>query len=143
MQAKSGNFEELENWDIKVWEFLVLASEYEIAYEKADDSLDIEAGFGMAIAMDSVVTEELKLEWFARDIVRQVQEARKEAWFEVSDRIEISITSTDSVLAQVIAKFSENIETETLSKIVSNIEKSDLVKEIDLEELKFELKLKR
>jgi hypothetical protein len=143
MQAKSGNFEELENWDIKVWEFLVLASEYEIAYEKADDSLDIEAGFGMAIAMDSVVTEELKLEWFARDIVRQVQEARKEAWFEVSDRIEISITSTDSVLAQVITKFSENIETETLSKIVSNIEKSDLVKEIDLEELKFELKLKR
>jgi isoleucyl-tRNA synthetase len=105
--------------------------------------LDIEAGFGMAIAMDSVVTEELKLEWFARDIVRQVQEARKEAWFEVSDRIEISITSTDSVLAQVITKFSENIETETLSKIVSNIEKSDLVKEIDLEELKFELKLKR
>jgi isoleucyl-tRNA synthetase len=105
--------------------------------------LDIEAGFGMAIAMDSVVTEELKLEWFARDIVRQVQEARKEAGFEVSDRIEISISSSDEILSQVIAKFSENIETETLSKIVSNIDKSDLVKEIDLEELKFELKLKK
>ncbi|MDD5213458.1 MAG: isoleucine--tRNA ligase [Candidatus Gracilibacteria bacterium] len=143
MQAKSGNFEELENGDIKVGEFLVLEGEYEVAYEKADDSLDIEAGFGMAIAMDSVVTEELKLEGFARDIVRQVQEARKEAGFEVSDRIEISITSTDSVLAQVIARFSENIETETLSKIVSNIEKADLVKEIDLEELKFGLKLKK
>jgi hypothetical protein len=42
--------------------FLVKKDEYEVAYEKADDSLDIEAGFGMAIAMDSVVTEELKLE---------------------------------------------------------------------------------
>lgn len=143
MQAKAGNFTELENWDIKVWEFLVLVNEYEIAYEKADDNLDIEAGFGMAIAMDSVVSEELKLEWFARDIVRQVQESRKEAWFEVNDRIEISITSSDSILDNVINKFANYIETETLSSIVTNLENANLSKEIEIEELKFELKLKK
>lgn len=143
MQAKSGNFEELENWDIKVWEFLVLEWEYEVAYEKADDNLDIEAWFGMAIAMDSVVTEELKLEWFARDIVRQVQEARKEAQFEVSDRIEISITSSDSILNDVMSKYSDYIETETLSSIVPKLETVNLEKEVEIDELKFELKLKK
>ncbi|MDD4152016.1 MAG: DUF5915 domain-containing protein [Candidatus Gracilibacteria bacterium] len=143
IQAKAGNFEELENGDIKVGEFLVLKDEYEIAYEKSDDSLDIEAGFGMVIAMDPIITEELKLEGFARDIVRQIQEARKEANYNVDDRIEISIISNEPVLSQVIEKFSLYIETETLSKIVSKLENFDLQKDVEIDELKFEMRLKK
>ncbi|MDF1682932.1 MAG: DUF5915 domain-containing protein [Patescibacteria group bacterium] len=45
----------------------------------------------MVIAMDNNITEELKIEGYARDIVRQIQEARKEADYKVDDRIEISI----------------------------------------------------
>lgn len=143
VQAKMWNFEELENWDIKVWEYLVLSNEYEIAYEKSDDSLDIEAWFGIVIAMDPTITPDLKIEWFARDIVRQIQEARKDADFEVSDRIEISIISNEPILSQVIEKFSLYIETETLSSIVSKLENFDLRKEVEIDELKFEMRLKK
>jgi isoleucyl-tRNA synthetase len=46
----------------------------------------------MVIAMDSKITNELKNEGYARDIVRQIQEARKEADYQVDDRIQISIS---------------------------------------------------
>ena len=42
--------------------------------------------------MNPEITEELKNEGYARDIVRQIQEARKEADYQVDDRIHVSIT---------------------------------------------------
>jgi isoleucyl-tRNA synthetase len=46
----------------------------------------------MVIALDKNLTHELVEEGIARDIVRQVQEARKEANFEVDDRIKLSLS---------------------------------------------------
>ncbi|MBT3726294.1 hypothetical protein HOG21_00920 [bacterium] len=46
----------------------------------------------MVIAMDPELTTELKNEGYARDIVRQIQESRKEANYEVDDRIQVCIT---------------------------------------------------
>jgi isoleucyl-tRNA synthetase len=93
----------------------------------------------MVIAMDNEITNDLKIEWYARDLVRQIQEARKEADYQVDDRIQISISWADEVLNI----FKEYIETETLSKLVNSIENPNIDKEIDLEELKVNLKLKK
>jgi isoleucyl-tRNA synthetase len=41
--------------------------------------------------LDKNITEDLLLEGYARDIVRFVQEARKEANYHVADRIELEI----------------------------------------------------
>jgi isoleucyl-tRNA synthetase len=46
----------------------------------------------MVIAMDETITPELKLEGDYRDIVRHIQEARKEAGYNVDDRISITLT---------------------------------------------------
>jgi isoleucyl-tRNA synthetase len=91
----------------------------------------------MVIAMDSNITNELKLEWNARDIVRQIQEARKEADYQVDDRIEISISWAEEILKE----FSRYIETETLSTLVDDIKLADVEKYI--EELKINIKLKK
>jgi isoleucyl-tRNA synthetase len=42
--------------------------------------------------MDDNISEELKNEGLARDIVRQIQESRKDAQYNVDDRIKISIS---------------------------------------------------
>lgn len=45
----------------------------------------------MIIAMDTHITEKLELEGFARDIVRVIQDLRKEAGYEVSDRVRVAL----------------------------------------------------
>ena len=102
---------------------------------------EIEAGFGMVIAMDPELTEELKQEWIARDLVRAIQDARKEAEFNVEDRIHISI-SWDNI-SDVLEIFGKYIETETLSTISNNLDTSDLEKEVEIGELKVVIQLKK
>jgi hypothetical protein len=73
-EAKAGNFKELKDGKVDVTGFILDSNEYEIAYEKSDENLDIEAGFGMVIALDKTLTEELIEEGIARDLVRYIQE---------------------------------------------------------------------
>lgn len=92
IQAKSGNFQELADGRIQVGEFVLEAGEYEIAYEPLEGvSLDVMSGTGMVIAVDTVITEELELEGYARDLVRVIQDLRKEAGYEVSDRVRVAL----------------------------------------------------
>ena len=93
----------------------------------------------MVIAMDDTITPELKLEGYYRDIVRHIQEARKEADYQVDDRIQVSISGADEVLAT----FKDNIGTETLSTVVDSLESYDVEKTLELDELVITLKLKK
>ncbi len=144
-EAKAGNFSLLENWNVKVWEFELLPWEFEIefisAWAASNTSEVLESGNGKVIALDTTITEELKLEWYTRDIVRHIQESRKEADFNVDDRIEISI-SWDMVW-EILGKFKSYIEAETLSTIVSDLQKADIEKEVEVEDLKLNLRLKK
>ena len=138
-EAKSGNFEILDNWNVKVWDFELEEWDFELVFEASDSESLIEAWFWMVIAMDNNITNELKLEWYARDIVRQIQEARKEADYEVDDRIEVSISWAD----EIVSNFKKYIETETLSTIVKDISSTNIDKDIELEDLNINLKLKK
>ena len=140
-EAKAGNFTELPNGNVKVWDFELEVGDFELVYESSDANAKIESGFGMVITMDDKITEELKQEWFARDIVRHIQEARKECNYNVDDRIFIKIESNE--LAEAIANFANYIETETLSKIDNSINSPDLEKDISIEEIKIKLSLKK
>ena len=138
-EAKAWNFEILENGNAKVWEFELEVWDFELVFESWETWTSIEAGFGMVIAMDKEISSELKIEWYARDLVRQIQEARKEAGYNVDDRIEVSI----SWINDVLNIFKDYIENETLSKIVQNIETPDIDKKIELDELQINLTLKK
>jgi isoleucyl-tRNA synthetase len=52
---------------------------------------------GGFVVLDTEVTPELALEGLARDIVRAVQQARRDAGLDVSDRINLTITGSESV----------------------------------------------
>lgn len=144
-EAKSGNFVELTGGQIKIThqdkEFILEPNEYEIAFEKADESLDIESDFGMVIAIDGTLTPELINEWISRDLVRQIQEARKEAGFDVDNRIEVIISWEK--IGGIIENFKWYIEWETLSKIKSEIKRVDFEKTIELESGEVKLELMR
>ncbi|MGO2191746.1 MAG: class I tRNA ligase family protein, partial [Brachybacterium sp.] len=58
---------------------------------------------GDFIALDTRVTAELEAEGVARDVVRAIQSARREAGLEVSDRIRLTVDGDQSVTAAVAA----------------------------------------
>jgi isoleucyl-tRNA synthetase len=70
---------------------------------------------GIVVALDTVITPELKAEGLAREVVRQIQQMRKDAGFELSDRIHATYETDDAGLDAAIRQHAEYIQQETLS----------------------------
>ena len=68
----------------------------------------------LTIALDPEITEELRNEGIVRDIVRSVQNLRKESNLDVTDRINLFIDGSDEVKAAVEA-FEDHLMQETLT----------------------------
>ncbi len=97
--------------------------EYTLELVASDDKASAQLGHHSGvIALDVDVTEELEIEGRARDLVRLVQQARREAGLDVSDRIELSIVASEPWHAAAVAH-EALIASETLAVAV----RTDLV----------------
>jgi isoleucyl-tRNA synthetase len=67
------------------------------------------------VRLATKVTPELKAEGIARDLIRFVQNARKNAGFNVEDRIQLKITSEDSEITEAAKTHKDTIFNETLA----------------------------
>jgi isoleucyl-tRNA synthetase len=72
------------------------------------------------VLMDKRLTEELKQEGLARDVVRFVQVARKEAGLELEDRITLSLQTDSDKLKAAIESCKDYIAAETLATEITN-----------------------
>ena len=74
---------------------------------------------GCLVALDTSLDHALIIEGLARELVRTVQDARKSAGLEISDRIALEITGTDRVL-EALQQHRKYIMTETLALELSS-----------------------
>ena len=95
--------------------------------KEGDDLLVAEDG-DLKVALNIKITPELKREGIARDLVRAVQEMRKKAGLEVSDRIELSLYSEDKEIQKAIQEWQEYIKKETLAVRIKEKEGQEIVK---------------
>ncbi|PPF62833.1 isoleucine--tRNA ligase [Clavibacter michiganensis] len=92
-----------------------LVLETQDAGEGAHTALALLAGGGFAL-LDTATTPELEAEGLARDMIRAVQDARKSAGFEVSDRIVLDLVFFDDVDADALRQASAvDVAGETLA----------------------------
>jgi isoleucyl-tRNA synthetase len=91
----------------------LLAEELEIVQEARGD-LVVESEGGFTVALDATVTPELRAEGLARELVNRVQRLRKDAGFEVSDRIRLGVTAGDELL-EAVRTFEESVSADTLA----------------------------
>ncbi|AHH03855.1 Isoleucyl-tRNA synthetase [Borrelia nietonii YOR] len=85
----------------------------------------------VTIGLDALITEKLYLKGLSRELIRKVQNLRKENNFNVSDRIILYIDNNE-ILKKIISQFESYIKTETLTlKIEINNEKALTKVELD------------
>jgi isoleucyl-tRNA synthetase len=74
------------------------------------------------VELDTTITEDLKLEGIARDIIRQIQSFRKESGLDVDDRILLNITSEDPEISKATKQHAKTIASETLATALTDKE---------------------
>ncbi|WP_298404956.1 isoleucine--tRNA ligase [uncultured Chloroflexus sp.] len=94
-----------------------LLAEEVLVESSAPEGYAVAEADGMLVALNTTVTEELRLEGAARDLVRYIQEARKSAGLAISDRIHLFLTSADEadLLTATLAKYGDYVKNETLA----------------------------
>jgi len=93
---------------------LDITEEHLMIQRQEKENLKVLNEGSLTIALDPEITEELKNEGIVRDIVRSVQNLRKESNLDVTDRINLSIDGSEAVKIAVEA-FEEHLMQETLT----------------------------
>ncbi|MFN3604946.1 MAG: isoleucine--tRNA ligase [Leptonema sp. (in: bacteria)] len=84
---------------------------------------------GFVVAIDTNITPELYKEGLIRDLVRNIQEARKKAKLNINDRIFLKIETKFKELQEAVLTFKDYLQKETLSQLKEDIDHDLLYKE--------------
>jgi isoleucyl-tRNA synthetase len=117
--AKAGDWS--QNGDtVVVGGVELVPGEFDLDLRAADEStaLAFLPGGGFVL-LDTVTTPELEAEGLARDVIRAIQDTRKAAGLQVSDRIALAIRGGSQDDVSALRAFSETIAGETLAKSVT------------------------
>jgi isoleucyl-tRNA synthetase len=90
---------------------------------------------GITVALDITISEELRKEGIARELVNRIQNIRKDSGFEVTDKIKVQILKNDSIEQAVLANESY-IKSETLTNELIFVSEINNGTEIEFDELK-------
>ncbi len=72
-------------------------------------------GESLQVVLDTELTDKLRQEGLARDIMRHIQEARKQAGLAVDNRIVLSLKTDDQALLSAIKTYANELKAETLA----------------------------
>ncbi len=90
---------------------------------------------GITVALDITLTDDLKKEGIARELVNRIQNIRKDSGFEVTDRIKVTMKDNKILQDAVIAN-EEYIKSETLTDAIIFSETVNNGTEIEFDDIK-------
>ncbi len=90
---------------------------------------------GITVALDITISEELKSEGIARELVNRIQNIRKDSGFEVTDKVKVKLQQ-EPVLESAVAKNLDYIKAETLTEELIFSEDLQNGAEIEFDEIK-------
>ncbi|MDP4899384.1 MAG: class I tRNA ligase family protein, partial [Pontimonas sp.] len=112
--AKAGDWS-LEGGVVTVAGIALEEGEFVLEFTSEGEDTAVQfLGSGGFVLLDTTVTPELAAEGLARDVIRAIQQERKNAGLEVSDRIQ-TVLEVDEVAGDAIRTHQELIASETLS----------------------------
>ena len=121
--VKSGTWQQYEENKLQVGDFILEPDEYELILQPHHK--DAQVVDDMIILLNTNITPELEIEGIARDIVRLIQQARKESNLNITDKINLTINTNNEQNKKAILVWESYIKQETLSKIIKISDTTD------------------
>ncbi len=87
----------------------------------------------ITIALDEEITEELRIEGLAREMVNRIQNLRKSSGFDVEDKIDIRLEKTP-MTEQILAAHKDYISTQVQARSIESVEGLTTGELLDLDE---------
>ena len=95
--------------------------------------------YGLTVALDITITEDLRKEGIAREVVNRVQNLRKDMGLEVQDKIKITVQKGDDLANAAFETHKNYICVETQALQLDVVDDLPNATEIDLEDVKIDL----
>ena len=94
----------------------------------------------LTVALEVELTEDLKNEGMARELINRIQNIRKESGLEITDRISVILAPNDDV-KKAVDSFADYIKTQVLADDIK-LEAND-GQEVDFDEFKLNIKVSK
>jgi isoleucyl-tRNA synthetase len=98
---------------------------------KSKEGFVAESNNGITVVLDTNITEELKLEGVKREIISKIQTMRKDAGFEVTDRITVNFVAEGNAL-KVLTENGDEIASVVLADSIVEGKTTGFEKELDV-----------
>lgn len=98
---------------------------------------------GITVALDITLSDELRQEGIARDVVNRVQNLRKDMGLEVQDKIRITVQISDELINSALRSNQEYICTETQALSLNLVEKVTGGTEVEMDEQTLIMKIEK
>ncbi len=122
--------------------FHVVLADVEIFSQELSGWL-VESDGTLTVALDTELDDGLRQEGIAREFVNRIQNLRKDAGFEVTDRILVHIDCPQEFVGAV-SNLSEYIRSETLAVALSmTLEEGEYSEDVEIEKQKFKISVSR
>ena len=143
LKASRGQNFRLLGQEVEIEGEILKPDEFELTY-RAQEGHDCASDRDILVSLDLTISEELKLEGHAREIIRHLQTLRKEANFELSERIHSYVISDDEEIRLAVKKHHDLIAQETLSVEIfqEGIDAALECREVQLDNLFFQVGVK-
>ena len=89
----------------------------------------------LTVALDIQITDELRTEGVARELVKRIQNIRKESGFEITDRIAVTLEHNEQT-DKAVDQFKDYICGQVLANSLTVVDKLDNAVELDLDDYK-------
>jgi isoleucyl-tRNA synthetase len=102
----------------------------------------VETGTALAVALNIELTDDLRLEGLAREVVSRIQKLRRAADLDVTDRINVSWRSDDTNLTSAIERHRDEIAAEVLAVGITCTPDDDLT-QVEIGDIRLGLEISR